>query len=223
MYLDDQPIYRITFFANEEEIEPAEILIQNGTDAYAAGDYKEALANFEKLKDWYPFSQHVVLAELRIADSHYHLKAYEEAIFAYEEFTELHPSNEAIPYVRYQIGRCYFDQMETIDRDQTATVKALNTFEQLQKQHPQSPYSEMASEHINRCLKNLARNDLYIAVFYYKSKKYRAALKRFKMVVTQYPDVGIQWEALQYIVKCEAKLEKNPVQPDTEPFTYLLF
>jgi outer membrane protein assembly factor BamD len=197
------------WFQSEVETEPADVLLQQGNDAYNEQDYKDALKNFEKLRDWYPFSKHIVLAELRIADSHYYLESYEEAIFAYEQFIELHPSNEAVPYVIYQIGRCYFDRMDTIDRDQTNVQKALEQFQRLQEQYPDTTYAEKATDHINACLKSLVRNEFYIGMFYYKSKHYRAAMHRFKAVVTQYPDVGVHRKALMYIALCEEKLAQQ--------------
>ena len=80
---------------------PAHELARNGMDEFEDEDNKRAIELFEKLRDWYPFSKYVKLAELKIADGHYHLEEYEDAIFAYEEFEELHPKNEAIPYVIY--------------------------------------------------------------------------------------------------------------------------
>lgn len=201
------------FQSKEQEVDSVEILLRRGTEAFDQGDYKEALEAFEQLKDWYPFSKHVTEAELKIADSYYHLEQYEDAIGAYEEFAELHPGNEARPYVVYQIGRCYFDRMATIDRDQTSTRKALETFRQLRLQYPDSIYAERADDHINRCLKNLAANEFYIARFYYKSERYKAALNRFQAVVTEYPDVGIHREAMQYIAKCEARLASQSSTP----------
>jgi outer membrane protein assembly factor BamD len=201
------------FQSKEPEVDSVEILLQDGTEAYDKGDYKAALEAFEQLKDWYPFSKHVTEAELKIGDSYYHLEQYEDAIGAYEEFADLHPGNEARPYVIYQIGRCYFDRMATIDRDQTFTREALETFRQLRLQYPDSIYAERAVDHIDRCLKNLAANEFYIARFYFKSKHYKAALKRFQAVVTEYPDVGIHREAMQYIAKCEARLEVESSTP----------
>lgn len=201
------------FGAKEKEVESVEILLQKGTEAYEKGDYKEALEAFEQLKDWYPFSKHVIFAELKIGDSYYHLEQYEDAIGAYEEFADLHPGNEARPYVIYQIGRCYFDRMATVDRDQSITRKALETFRQLRVQYPDSIYAERAGDHINRCLKNLAGHEFYVARFYYKNKRYRAALKRFQAVVTEYPDVGMHREAMDYIAKCEAHLAALPSAP----------
>ena len=111
------------FFKSKEE-STAQELASEGMERFKSGNYKEAIESFQKLKDWYPFSKFAILAELKIADAHYKIEAYEEAIFAYEEFENLHPRNEAIPYVLYQIGRCHFDRLDTVDRDQTAARKA---------------------------------------------------------------------------------------------------
>jgi outer membrane protein assembly factor BamD len=197
------------YFVKQDDVEPVEVLIQKGMDEYDSGDYKTSLTYFQRVKDWYPFSKYVILAELKIADAHYNLQQYEEAIFAYQEFIDLHPNNEAVPYVAYQIGRCYFDQVDTIDRDQSSARKALENFRQLRQQYPDSLYAEKATEHINKCLKNIAGNEFYIGMFYYKNKNYAAALRRFKSVVTDYPDVGVHRVALKYIAECESSLAKQ--------------
>ena len=59
---------------------PAHELAQNGLDEFNDGDYKKSIEYFEKLRDWYPFSKHAKLAELKIADAHYFLKDYDEAM-----------------------------------------------------------------------------------------------------------------------------------------------
>ena len=196
------------WFGNENIEKPAQDLIQDGVDAYDSGRYQEAIKNFEQLKDWYPFSKFAILAELKIADAHYQLKAYEEAILAYEEFEQLHPRNEAVPYVIYQIGRCYYEQVDTIDRDQTPAKKALEVFQRLTRQHPGDPHAVRAKTHITKCLQNLAGHEFYVGHFYYKSKNYKAALNRFLAVVTNYPDVGVHYRALRYIAQCEALIAR---------------
>ncbi|MFC1857869.1 outer membrane protein assembly factor BamD [Thermodesulfobacteriota bacterium] len=184
----------------------AQELAGDGMEEYTAGKYKTAIESFEKLRDWYPFSKFAILAELKIADAYYQLEEYEEAIFAYEEFENLHPRNEATPYVVYMTGRCYFNQLDAIDRDQTSTEKALGTFFRLIKQFPGSAYENKSREHINTCLKNLAGHDFSVGQFYYKSKHYKAALGRFQSVISNYPDVGVHHKALYYIPLCEAAI-----------------
>jgi outer membrane protein assembly factor BamD len=180
-----------------------------GMDAYEDKDYKEALEHFQSLKDNYPFSKYAILAELKIGDCHYHLKQYSEAIFAYEEFEKLHPRNEAMPYVIYQVGLSYFEQIGTIDRDQSVTRNALDTFRRLQKQFPDDQYARSAEDHITVCIKNLVGHEYTIGVFYYKTKHYEAALHRFMRVLSKYPDVGYHQQSLEYIAKCEVEIAER--------------
>lgn len=199
------------WFQTEEE-KTAPELINDGMEQYNDKDYRDAIASFEKLKDWYPFSQYAILAELKIGDAHYHLKEYEDAIAAYEDFESLHPRNEAIPYVIYQIGLSYFERIDTVDRDQSTAQKALETFERLRKQFPKDPYAIKAEQNIKKSQKSLAGHDLYVGLFYYKSKHYKAALQRFKNVLTKYPDVGVHQKALQYIIQVEDKIKETAVK-----------
>ena len=178
------------WFETKEE-KTAQELASDGMDQFNRGKYKKAIESFEKLKDWYPFSKFVILAELKIADAYYNIKEYEEAVAAYEEFEKLHPRNEAVPYAMYQIGLCYFEQIDTVDRDQTSAKKALDTFNRLKKQFQVDSYTIKAQEHIKKCLKSLAGHEFYVGIFYLKSKHYKAALNRFKSVLSNYPDVGV--------------------------------
>lgn len=193
-------------FGGSDENLTAEELAWAGMEHYDDGNYKQAIDNFQRLKDIYPFSQYAILAELKLGDAHYRLEQYEDAIFAYEEFEKLHPRNEAVPYVIYQIGRSHFDRITTPDRDQTAARKALETFQRLTRQHPDSPYARRAEEHIVSCYKSLSGHDFGIGVFYFNSKHYPAALARFRTVVTDYPDVGYHQQALDYIARTEERL-----------------
>ena len=98
--------------------ETPQALAMNGLDYYNHGKYDKALASFEMIMNRYPFSEYSMLAKLKSADSNYYLENYEEALLLYKDFEEDHPTNEAIPYVMYQMGVCNFNQIDTIDRRQ---------------------------------------------------------------------------------------------------------
>ena len=198
------------WFGKDKPEKPAQQLVEEGVKDYDRGNYKDALESFQQLRDWYPFSKYAILAELRIADAHYHLLEYPEAVTAYEEFERLHPRNEAIPYVIYQIGLCHFEQIDTVDRDQTSARKAMETFQRLIRQHPDDPYSKKAGANLVTCIQSLAGHEYYVGQFYYKRKYYKAALYRFLAVINQYPDVGYHRMALKYIAECQAY---EPVEP----------
>ncbi len=191
-----------------------EELVTEGTEYFEDEQFRKAIESFETLKDWYPFSKHAAFAEMKIADAYFLLNEYEEAISAYEEFENLHPRNEKTPYAIFQTGKCYFIQIDTVDRDQTSAQKALDAYNRLIKNFPDSPYSVQAKEDKELCFKSLAGNELYVALYYYKTKKYKAALHRFKTVITDFPDVGVHRIALEYIPLCEAAILKKEAEKE---------
>ena len=192
------------WFDKPQEEKTAQELVEEGVESFEAGKYKDAIESFEKLRDWYPFSRYAILAELKIADAHFNLESYADAIFAYEEFEQLHPRNEAIPYVIYRIGRSYFNQIDTIDRDQSNAAKALEIYRRLVRQYPEDAYTGMAKSDMVACYQSLSGHEFYVGRFYYKNKKYKAAKERFTAVVEKYPDVGYHYEALTYLANCDA-------------------
>jgi outer membrane protein assembly factor BamD len=208
----------VELFTGTSETSTAQELAWKGMDAYEDGSYEKSIEYFQQLKDIYPFSKYAMLAELKLGDANYKSEKYADAIFAYEEFEKLHPRNEAIPYVIYQIGRCYFDRIDTTDRDQTSASKALDTFQRLQKQYPASSYSRSAAEHMVACFKSLSGHDYSVGLWYFKTKHYKGALARFTSVVTKYPDVGNHLSALDYIARCKDNLEKEKSGKKEEHF-----
>lgn len=187
----------------------ADELVSEGSSAFLAKDYKTAKKAYTDLKDWYPFSRYASLAELKIADSHFNLEEYPEAILAYEEFEKMHPKNEAVPYVIYQIGLCWFNQLGTIDRDHTPAQKALAQFHRLSDRFPESEYTQKISEKVAKCKSQLSGYELYVADFYMRTKKYKAALKRYEYIVEHYPDSKESPEALNKMSLARQMVEKS--------------
>jgi outer membrane protein assembly factor BamD len=196
-------------FGKKDRQASPEQLMDKGMSEFRKGDYKEAVELFQKLKDRYPYSKLAVHAELKLADSLFKRKEFEEAVGAYIEFERLHPRNEAIAYVIYQQGMCHFLRIGKIDRDQNSTKNALKEFERLQGKFPDDPFSMMAERRIRKCISNLAEHEFYVGRFYYKSGHYVAALRRFEYLINHYPDAGQYEETLVYISKCKEKLAEQ--------------
>lgn len=195
-------------WSNPKEKTARELAVE-GIQSYEKGRYRDALETFDQLKEWYPFSPYVSLAELKKADTLYKMEEYPQAILAYEEFENLHPQNEAVPYVVYQIGRSYFDQMDSVDRDQQATQQSIIVFERLILQHPQSTYAENAKGHITAARENLAGHELYVGRHYFKTKRYKGALKRMEVILAQYPETDAAQEAAQYVEKIKPLVDNS--------------
>jgi outer membrane protein assembly factor BamD len=184
--------------------ETAEGLVQKGMYDFNHGKYSSSLDIFEKLKERYPFSQYSLLAELKTADSQYFLKNYQEGAQLYKEFEDRHPSNEAIPYVMFQIGMCSYQQIDTIDRDISGAVNAIQAFSRLLKSFPVSPYTEEAQARILAARNFLANHEFYVANFYVRTRSYTEAEARLAYLVSTYPDSAIVPKARTLLADLQA-------------------
>jgi outer membrane protein assembly factor BamD len=189
-----------------QEEKSATELMDDGLEKFEDRDYRSAISAYRRVTDWYPFSEHVATAKLQIAEAYFKLRQYSQAAASYEEYSNLYPTYSSTPYALYQVGRCFFDQVYSIDRDQDNARQARAAFNRFLKRYPDSEYADPARAHVKECQRYIAANELLVAKYYYKSKNYKAALDRFLGIVANYPDTGVQHVALQYIAKCEALL-----------------
>src|SRR5512136_1755195 len=118
-------------------------IYQKGFEQYKKGDYKKAIETFSRVRDEYPLNPVALMAELGIADSYFENEQYIDAEVAYSSFVDLHPTNPNVPYAMFQLGMCHYLQMQTIDRDQTETVKARKEIELLMARFPQNKLAIM--------------------------------------------------------------------------------
>ena len=166
----------------------ADAAYKEAADLFDRKRYEEAATAFQELSAKYPLSKYAVPAKLKIADSYFYAENYPEAISAYRNFEKLHPTNENIPYTLFQIGMSYFNQVLTIDRDQTATMNAATEFSRLIPRFPDSKYTEKAKENLATSRNNLAENEFYIGDFYYRKGNFKAAAERFEALIRAYPE-----------------------------------
>ena len=198
-----------------------EVLYKQGLARFNNRDYREALKRFEQLKSSFPDSPPYTLwAELKVGDCHFLKGDYVEAIAAYEEFKKIHPTHEEIPYVQYQIGMAYFNQMRTLDRDQTSTKNALSNFEYLIGNYPPSFFTEKAKAKIDVCKKQLADHEFYIANFYYRRRKFQAAASRFEGLLEKFPKQYEEDKALYFLGK--SYIELGQWENAREAFTKII-
>jgi outer membrane protein assembly factor BamD len=189
---------------------PAQVLANDAELQYKDGEYEEAAELYQQLKDRFPYSRYALLADLRVGDAYFKSKRYDEAVLAYDDFVRLHPKNDAVPYAIYQMGMVYHEQMLIPARDPSNAKKASETFQRLLRQYPNSEWSVKARPRLQEALERMAAHDMYVGKFYLKTSRYRAAIGRFKRVLTDYPDVGLYGEALKLIKRSQQELAELP-------------
>jgi outer membrane protein assembly factor BamD len=188
---------------------PPEELAQEGLKNLKKKKYDDAIETFEQVRDRYPYSEQALLAQIKVADAYFFKKKYEEALQAYREFEKLHPTNKAVPYCIFREGQCYYRQRSTIDRDQTYTQKAIEEFTRLKQKFPNSEFIPRADKYLAQCRKDLADKEFYIAEFYYRTKRYQAALDRYQALSQDYADFANSAQVKQRIEECQTLIAQQ--------------
>ena len=195
----------------------AEQLALDGMQQMRDKDYDDALKSFQQLKEHYPYSKYAILAELKLGDAHFYNKDYGNAVIAYEEFARLHPRNEVIPYVLYQIGMCHFLSFSTVDRDQEETRLAIEAFQRLIQTYPQSEYAQRGKKQLFECQKRIVAHEFQVGQFYFRLEQYASAKVRLDMIKETYPeavkDLGYQDEIDQMLARCATEVVKEKKKP----------
>lgn len=189
-------------------------LKQTNTDAYyyekamalfKSRNYIDAIPAFEELREKFPLSPYAIVAELRLGYSHYHQDQFVEATHYFENFRRLHPSNANVPYSIYMTGMCHYQQILSIDRDQTFAEAAVEQFQQLVDLFPRSPYTGLALCKNAEAKKRMAEHEFFIGNFYLRKENYKGAIERFNKALKRYPHHIEQDKVLFYIADATLK------------------
>lgn len=184
-------------------------LLRSAETALQGRRYEQARKSLQQLINQYPDSELLPLAQLSSAKALYLSRKYDEARTEYQRFLELHPQHEQADEAHYYLGMTYFKQSDTSDRDQTYTLKALEEFELLLKQMPDSAYAADAKERRTVARWKLAEKEIYVGGFYFSRGEYAAAAARFGAVLADYPGAGFDDQALYHLGESLWQLEQK--------------
>lgn len=171
--------------------------------------YAKAAETFEKVELEHPYSKWATKAKLMGAYSYYKDQKYDDAIISLDRFIKYHPGNEDAPYAYYLKALCYYEQIVTVDKDQSLTQKAYDAFEQVVNRYPDSEYAKDARLKMDLCRDHLAGKEMEVGRYYLNQKNYLSALNRFSTVVNNYQTTSHIEEALYRQVEIYTMLGLN--------------
>lgn len=172
-------------------------------------EYEAARNDLQQLLKQFPESELQPWARLLLGRAFFLEKQYDEARAEYAKFLDLYPQHEMIDEAHYFTGLSYFNQMERVDRDQSFTQKALEHFQLILSQMPDSSYVQDVKVKAAICRRRLAEKELYVGTFYLHRGNYAAALARFETVLNRYHGIGLDDRALFYKMASLLRLEQK--------------
>ncbi len=166
----------------------AQDLIMAGNEAMQDKEYGRAIKYYKKLKESYPFSDYMELAEMGLADAYFFDKQYAPAEEAYKEFESLHPGHKYIGYILLQVGVNNLMQFKSIDLPMDHIAEAREYFQRVRDLFPDSVYAGRAEQYLERCKRIQGQHEIFVADFYQRRGKYLSAWKRYEFVKENYSE-----------------------------------
>lgn len=164
-------------------------------------NFKAAAKDFGDVQRLYPYSEWAKRAMIMEAYADHQAKKYEESRAAAQRYLDFYSADTDAPYAQYLIALSYYDQIDTIGRDQGLTFQALKALRDVIQNYPDSPYARSALLKFDLAFDHLAAKEMVIGRYYLKRGEYAAAINRFRAVVEQYQTTSYTPEALERLVE----------------------
>ncbi|MCB1495200.1 MAG: outer membrane protein assembly factor BamD [Bauldia sp.] len=184
-----------------EPDQPAGALYNRGLGYLNAGKYSDAIKSFNEVDRQHPYSEWARKGMVMSAFASYRKGDYDTAIQAANRYLTLYPGSPDAAYAQYILGQSYFAQIKDVTRDQAATQKALAAMQEVTRKYPDSEYASDANKKVIATRDQLAGKEMQVGRYYLERREYIAAINRFDVVVTEYPDTRHVEEALERLVE----------------------
>jgi outer membrane protein assembly factor BamD len=178
------------------------------------GKFDEARRSLRILEENLPGSAEFPRAKIMLGDSYFfqNSPSYPEAEVEYQSFLNYFPRHELRDYALYHKALCHFSSIESAERDQAETRKALASFQQLLAESPGSPYATEAKSKIVQCWRRLAEHELQVGIFYVNTYYYPGAERRLKDLLVTYPDYVDRERAYYYLGETMRQRSLSPAE-----------
>ncbi len=182
-------------------IPPADQVYALGVARMQRGDYARAAKDFQAIEETYPYSTWATHAELLEGYAQYKNLNYDDAVSSLERFIELHPENQDAAYAYYLKALCFYERIDDVQRDQSATYQTIAALNDVITRFPDSAYAHDARIKLRLAYNRLAGHDMAIGRYYEKQHLYAAAVGRYQDVVNNYATTTYAPEALERLTE----------------------
>jgi len=168
-----------------------EVLFQKGKDFMEKKKYEQGRKYLNYVFETYPNDPLGREALLLVADSYFKqggAASYTEARYRYRDYLNRYPDAPRRDYARYQFAYCSDKEHESPDRDQTSTKEAIQQYQALIREFPDSGYAGAARERVRKLVDLLAEHEFGVGYFYMRKGSLGSAMGRFSGIEERFPD-----------------------------------
>ena len=174
---------------------------KEGIVALEDGDYFFAAKKFLESELLFPQSVWAPKSALMASYSYYMLDNYSSARFNLKRYMKTYPDHKDRVYAQYLLGMCYYENIVDETTDQEPLINAKKNFQIVIEKYPETDFAIDANFKLDLINDILAAKEMYIGRHYLKSKKWVAAINRFKNILENYETTIYTEEAIHRLVE----------------------
>ncbi len=126
---------------------------------------------------------------------------YYAAAYQFKAFTKRFPYSPNAEEAAYLSAYCQYMESPSHTLDQSMTKDAISEFELFAERYPQSVHIPEVNNYLDEMRHKLMLKDYEIALGYYNTESYRAAVVALNQFLNNYPDSPYREDAMYYIIK----------------------
>lgn len=173
----------------------AQQLYADAMEHLHGGSLIEAEQEFQKLAKLPSYVQLTSLARLRLADTLFQARRYDEAIEAYHSFIQRHEGSDNVPYATFMIAKANFELAPTDlwimppvhELDLSPVQQARSELERFIRTYPRSRFATEALALRDRCIELQFAHTAYVIDFYAQRKQWIGVVFRMHRALQAYP------------------------------------
>lgn len=173
----------------------AQQLYLDAMEHLQGGSLIEAEQEFQKLAKLPSYVQLTALARLRLADTLFQARRFDEAIEAYHGFVQRHEGNDNVPYATFMIAKANFELAPSDlwimppvhELDLSPVQQARNELERFIRTYPRSRFATEALALRDRCIELQFAHTSYVVDFYAQRREWIGVVFRLHRALQAYP------------------------------------
>jgi len=178
---------------------------------YETNKFAKALRLFEMITPSYRGKPQMERIQYMVAQSNFNTKHYTNAGYYFNRFTKNYPKSSKVEEAAFLSAYSYKLQSPEHSLDQTDTYKAIEAFQGFINTYPNSDRLDEANQHYKELRAKLEKKAFEIAKTYYRTasydfRNYKASIRAFENLISEYLGTEFKEEALYYIFKASHDL-----------------
>jgi len=215
-----------SWFKKDDPLETLSVeqMYDEAKGSLKGGNYGRAQRYFQRLIARFPYGPYTEQAQLELAYAQYKSGKAEDAQSTVNRFIRTYPAHPSVVYayylkalINFERENAFLDRIAGIDtalRDQSALQKSFNDFAELIRRYPDTRYAVDARQRMIHLRNMMAAQEIGVGKYYLRRGAYVAAAKRGEFVLENYPQSGLQNDALALMAISYERLGQDALAKD---------